>query len=111
MKQEIIEYVKLQYNIKNENYDELLSNYFDLGELYIQKVIGSKRLTSTLYLVLKEYVLYKFEKDYNNLLGLSSDEMINLYLEKPELEEFFKKYKPLFINYKSLCKAEMWLRL
>ncbi len=112
MKQEIIEYVKLQNEISDEKYDQLLGNYFDLGELHIQSFIGSKKLTSTLYLVIKEYVLYKFEKDYKNFLEMKSKgEFFFCSVQKPELEEFFEKYRPLLINYKSLCRAEVWLRV
>ncbi len=108
MKQEIIEYVKQKNAIKDENYDQLLGSYFDLGELHIQNFIGSKKLTSTLYLVVKEYVLFKFEKDYINFKELKNkNEFFSCCTQIPELEEFFEKYRPLLINYRSLCRAEM----
>ncbi len=108
MKQEIIEYVKIQNNIQNEKYDKLLSNYFDLGELQLQKFIGSKKLTSTLYLVVKEYVEYKFINEYKNFLEVKKNiDPLKCYRQKVELDEFFENYRPLLLNYKSLCGAEM----
>ncbi len=110
LKQEIIDYVKLQKHITDDRFDQLLGNYFDLGELQIQKFIGTKRLTSTLYLVIKEYVMYKFETQYKNLLEVKS-ELPKCYKQKTGLDEFFEQYRPLLLNYRSLCGAEMWLRV
>ncbi len=108
MKQEIIEFIKQQNQIHDEVYDQFLSDCFDCGEQYIQKFIGSKRLTTTLYLVLKEYVTYKFERECKDF---SQTEIVNklktCFIDQTEIEQFFEKYRPLLINYRSLCGAEM----
>ncbi len=112
MKQEIIEYVKQKEGIENDKYDVLLGNYFDLGELQVQKYIGCKKLTTTLYLVVKEFVLHKFENDYLNVIDVKNNaDPVKCYKSKPVLDEFFEQYRPLLLNYRSLCGGEMWLRV
>ncbi len=108
MKQEIIDYVKLQNDIEDDKYDNLLSNYFDLGEIQLQKFIGTKKLTSTLYLVIKEFVLYKYENEYGKIIDVKNNENpVKCYKCKPQLDKFFEPYRPLLLNYRSLCGGEM----
>ncbi len=84
--------------------------YFTLGEAQIQKYLGAKKLTSTLYLLINKYIIYKLEiaKSMGTFVVFEEDEELNgdnlkqMYL----IDKFFIEYSTLLNNYKKLVRLE-----
>ncbi len=114
IKEEILQSVKKVCEVEDNRYDEFILFYFTFGEGQIERYLKAKKLTSTLYLLIYKYIIFKVETAIKKetILVFEEDEKISRDCLKHIyfIDDFFMEHSRLLNNYRRLVKLESWIK-
>ncbi len=87
-------------------YDDFIYFYFNQGEMQVKKYLKSERLTSTLYLLIRKYVIYKVQIAIKRSTENILEEDVIAYDSIYRFDEFFLEYISLLNNYRKLVSID-----
>ncbi len=112
IREEILQSVKNVCDIDDSRYDEFIEYYYNVGKVQVEGYVESSKLTSTLYLLIHKFVIFKVKQgiERETTSVLKEDYMTSCcggLKEIYKLDKFFMDYLKLLTHYKRLQKIEI----
>ncbi len=111
IREEILKSVKNVCNLNDSVYDEFIEYYYNIGESQIKGYIDSKKLTSTLYILVHKFIIFKVNEGIqrNTNVILVEDSEVGCFDLKQlyKLDNFFLDYIKILNHYKRLKKIDI----
>lgn len=115
LKNEVLESIrntKILSQVNCVGYEDLMEFYFELGESQIKRYLRTDKLTSTLYMLIRKFVIYKLDVAVDSgqdLKQIYENEMFilsNSYDYQLKFDTFFDDYMSILNSYKLLVKID-----
>lgn len=117
MKNEVLESIRTTKEFNAIEFEDLMEFYFDFGESQIKRYLHTDKLTSTLYVLIRKFVIHKLDvaiESGQDLGQVYENEIFilnNSYDYCLKFDNFFDDYMPILNSYKRLVKLDRWIRL